>query len=69
MIETRNLHCKYNYNFQWHVSSMGRQGVSVTMQAPNPNSSITNLFDAEQKVNVEYTFVVVTGTGLQDLFD
>lgn len=69
MIQTLNLHYRCDYNFQSHLSSAEKVGISAEMQAAIPYWEFSNMFDDEQKLVIEFTFAAVTGDVPQELFD
>ncbi|GGC09598.1 hypothetical protein GCM10011494_30330 [Novosphingobium endophyticum] len=68
MIQTVNLHFKCDYNFQSHLAPAERQGISAEMQAAIPFWKISNIFDQEQKLVIEFTLAAVAGDVPEELF-
>ena len=69
MIQTLNYHYKCDYNFQAHITPAANNGISPAMQAAIPYWRLSNIFNDEQKLVIEYTFAAVTGDVPQELFD
>lgn len=69
LIQTLNYHFRCDYNFQSHIASAERQGISAAMQAAIPYWKISSMFDSEQRLVIEYTLSVVTGDVPKELFD
>jgi alkylhydroperoxidase family enzyme len=68
-IQTLNYHYKCDYNFQAHITPAANTGISAPMQAAIPYWRLSNMFDDEQRLVIEYTLAVVTGDVPQELFD
>lgn len=68
MIQTLNLHFRCDFNFQSHLSSAERDGISAELQASIPYWEVTTIFNDEQRLVVEYTFAALKGEVTDELF-
>lgn len=68
MIQTLNWHFKCDFNFQSHLSSAERDGISAEMQAAIPYWQVTTIFDDEQRLVIDYTLAACKGEVTDALF-
>jgi alkylhydroperoxidase family enzyme len=67
-IAALNLHFKSDYSFQSRLPAVRRAGVPMELLAALPYWRTSPMFDAEQRLVIEYTMAVVTGDVPEDLF-
>jgi alkylhydroperoxidase family enzyme len=67
-IQTLNLHFKSEYSFLARMKAAQTAGVSVEAQKALPDWKNSQLFDADQRLVIEYTNAVVTGEVPAELF-
>ena len=67
-IQTLNWHFKCEFSFQAHFKPAGASGLSLEQQACIPFWRTTNVFNAEQRLVIEYTLAVVAGEVSDELF-
>ena len=67
-IQALNLHFNCDYSFNSRIRSAEAAGVSIDLQRALPNWRQSKLFNAEQKLVVEYTLAVVNGKVPDELF-
>lgn len=68
MIQTLNWHFKCDFNFQSHLSSAERDGISAELQAAIPYWEVTTIFNNEQRLVIEYTLAACKGAVSDALF-
>lgn len=68
MVQVVNYHFKCDFSFQAHIKPAAAVGLSAEQQALIPYWQTANVFDDEQRLVIEYTLAVVTGTVPEDLF-
>lgn len=67
-IQTLNLHFKSDYSFQCRAGIAADAGISHQQQAALSKWQTSSLFDAEQRLTIEYAGAVVTGNVPEPLF-
>ncbi len=67
-IQSINLHFESTYSFQSRLATARACGITDEMTAALPYWRNTTLFDDEQRLVIEYTRAVVTGSVPADLF-
>lgn len=68
MIQTLNWHFRCDFNFQSHLSSAERDGISAELQAAIPYWEVTTIFTDEQRLVIEYTLASLKGEVTEELF-
>lgn len=68
MIQTLNWHFKCDFNFQSHLATAERDGISAELQAAIPYWQVTTIFNAEQLLVIEYTLAACKGEVTDELF-
>ena len=68
LIQTLNWHFKCDFNFQSHLSSAERDGISAELQAAIPYWEVTTIFNEEQLLVIEYTLAACKGEVTDDMF-
>lgn len=68
-IQALNLNFRCDYNFQSHLrKAEERYGIPAEMQAAIPFWRVTNIFNHEQRLVIEYTLATVAGDVSDELF-
>ena len=67
-IQALNLHFGCDNSFQSHIGSAQRDGVSLEKMTLIPFWKTANVFDDEERLVIEFTMAVVTGTVPEELF-
>lgn len=68
MIQTLNWFFKCDFNFQSHLSTAERDGISAELQAAIPYWEVTSIFNEEQLLVIEYTLACCKGEVTDALF-
>lgn len=68
MIQTLNWFFKCDFNFQSHLATAERDGISAELQAAIPYWEVTTLFDEEQSLVIEFTLAACKGEVSDALF-
>lgn len=69
MIQALNLHYRCDFNFQSHLSSAERDGISAELQACIPLWETSTAFNAEQRLVIEFTFAVCQNAVSDELYE
>lgn len=67
-VQTLNYHYKCDFSFQAHLNFARLSGISLEQQAAIPYWRTSGLFDAEQKLVIEYTLACIVGDVPEELF-
>ena len=68
-IQTLNVHYKSDYSFRCRAGIAADAGISHEQQAALADWRGCGMFDAEQRLTIEYAGAVVTGAVPDELFD
>lgn len=68
MIQTLNWRFRCDFNFQSHLSTAERDGITAEMQAAIPYWEVTSIFSEEQRLVIEYTLAAIEGSVSEALF-
>lgn len=69
MIQALNLHFRCDFNFQSHLSSAARDGISLEQQAAIPYWETSSIFNEEQRLVIEFTLAACENEVSDELFE